>query len=514
MLYFGFKNYEEFKALFGKRVTNNGKVVRSNGILLSFLKHEFANKRFMRLGFKSVDDIVNLVNEQLRDVYKLANGFRCFHPDYKIDACQGICEDGDVCSIRYIRVDNGRVFKMKAGKFYRKLIEYNELDKYYNESTIIYVCERFAEDWKSFVSEKKSEYTLHVNNNFDDIYDPDRLGEDFNSCMIGDDQWSFYRDAVKAKAAYLTNRKGVIISRCIIFQEVHDEETDKVLRLAERQYSEYQDNTLKQILVSKLINGGYIDGYKKVGVDCHNKRGFVLNDGTSLHDHRLWIDCKLEDGDTISYQDSFKHFDYCEQKADNYGYGSFDLATTDSRFNDEECNEDEWDEFHEYYCAETETVYVWMGNHYTRMSCNVNDHEGLVYCNRYDEYYDEAHYSETEDDYVPFNMCQYCEFKDEYIFSDHARYCPEAEDYFHEDYYEEWLRDWKEDNWEWDEYHCEYVEETSPCYIWNGYSKEYKLMDVETSYAEEQFYEYGGEWYDIVNEDGVPFHMVEELEAV
>lgn len=359
MLYFGFKNYEEFKALFGKRVTNNGKVVRSNGILLSFLKHEFANKRFMRLGFKSVDDIVNLVNEQLRDVDKLANGFKCYHPDYKIDACQGICEDGDVCSIRCIRVDNGRVFKMKAGKFYRKLIEYNELDKYYNESTIIYVCERFAEDWKSHVSEMKSDYTLHVNDNFEDIYDDSCLGREFNSCMIGGDQWSFYRYAVKAKAAYLTNYKGTIVSRCIVFQEVHDADTGEILRLAERQYSEFQDNTLKQILVSKLINGGHIDGYKKVGVDCHNKRGFVLNNGISLHERRLWIECHLEEGDTISYQDSFKHFDYNEQQADNYGYGSYDLANTDSRFYDEES---EWDEYNQCFCEEVEDVYIWNAN--------------------------------------------------------------------------------------------------------------------------------------------------------
>ena len=514
MLYFGFKNYEEFKALFEKRVTNNGKVVRSNGILLSFLKHEFANKRFMRLDFKSVDDIVDYVNDALYGIDKLANGFRFYHTDYRADECKGICEDGDVCSVRYVRKDNERVFKMKAGKFYRKLLEDSNLINHLNESTIIYVCERFAEDWRTFVTERTTEYTLYVNDDFESIYDPNCLREGFNSCMIGDNQWSFYRDAVKAKAAYLMDKSGWIVARCVIFQEVHDTETGEILRLAERQYAMNEDNVLKHMLVSKLIEGGYIDGYKRVGVDCHNKRAFVLNDGTSLQDRELWIECNLEDGDTISYQDSFKHFEYSEQQADNYGYGSFDLATTDSRFNYGGEVEDEWDEFHEYYCAETETVYVWRGSGYAEMSCNVNDHEGLVYCDRYDEYYDEAHYSEAENDYVPFNMSQYCEFKDDYMFSDRARYCPEAEDYFHEDYYDEWLEEWEKENWEWDEYNCEYVENTFICYVWDEYSKEYEAKDVEVSYAEANFFEYEGEWYNEVNEDGIPYDLVEELEAV
>ena len=34
----------------------------------------------------------------------------------------------------------------------------------------------------------------------------------------------FYKDAVKAKAAYLEDENGKIIARCIIFTEVYDED--------------------------------------------------------------------------------------------------------------------------------------------------------------------------------------------------------------------------------------------------------------------------------------------------
>ena len=58
MLYFNFKNYDEFKEKFGKRITNNGKEVRSNGILLSYLKSEMSQRHFNNL--TSVSSMTNL----------------------------------------------------------------------------------------------------------------------------------------------------------------------------------------------------------------------------------------------------------------------------------------------------------------------------------------------------------------------------------------------------------------------------------------------------------------------
>ena len=65
MLYFNFKNYEEFKEIFGTRVANNGKKVRSNHILLSFLKHEFKCKRFKSLRIMSVSIMESTILDEV-----------------------------------------------------------------------------------------------------------------------------------------------------------------------------------------------------------------------------------------------------------------------------------------------------------------------------------------------------------------------------------------------------------------------------------------------------------------
>ncbi len=54
--------------------------------------------------------------------------------------------------------------------------------------------------------------------------------------MVDKEQHSFYENAVNASAAYLENEEGKIIARCIIFNEVKDQD-GKIWRLAERQYS-------------------------------------------------------------------------------------------------------------------------------------------------------------------------------------------------------------------------------------------------------------------------------------
>lgn len=52
--------------------------------------------------------------EILKNIYRSAN--------YYTDDYKGVCEDGDYRAIRYVNAENGRVFKMKIGKLYRKLI--------------------------------------------------------------------------------------------------------------------------------------------------------------------------------------------------------------------------------------------------------------------------------------------------------------------------------------------------------------------------------------------------------
>lgn len=62
---------------------------------------------------------------------------------------------------------------------------------------------------------------------------------------------------------------------------------------------------MKRLLIDKLIQGDYIDGYKIVGASCHEANAFVDIHGNSLSDKKFEIDCDLELEDTLSYQDSF-----------------------------------------------------------------------------------------------------------------------------------------------------------------------------------------------------------------
>lgn len=513
MLYFKFKNYEEFKAKFGTRTANNGKQVRSNHIVLSFLKHEFKCKRFRNLALMNIDNILYRIQCDIRygfNYQSLMNNEVVYSNELYLDDRRGVCEDGDEKSVRYVRRDNGRTFKMKAGKFYRHVLEQCGLTEKYCEQVIIYACEKFSEDWTAYVkSNYGSGLQLHVNDKFYRIYDGDYLKGDFNSCMVGDEQYSFYEDAVKAKAAYLTDSDDMIVARCVIFTEVFVEGEDTTLRLAERQYSSEQDNTLKQILINKLIEGGHIDGYKRVGVDCHNKRAFVLNDGTDISSKKLSIECKLDWGDTVSYQDSFKYFDMDSQEADNYGHGSIDLATTDSSL---ACGE--YDSYHDRYCASVVRVYVYdrYNECYDAGTCDEDDLGDFRYCDRYDDYYDEAHWSDLESDYIPFGEEVFCELHDDYLWRDRSSYCEIADDYFPDDYYDDYLREWKSQNWSYDELNDEYVDEVTECHIWNKFFESYESINVGVAFAEDNFYMYKGEWYSDVNEDGIPFTMVEELE--
>lgn len=244
-----------------------------------------------------------------QSVYLMGGAVRLKSHKFSTDDFEGICEDRDHTSIRYVNNERDRVFKMRAGKFLRSIVEEWGLDEVIPYNVKIWLCEDFAEQWKAYALSKMNdtEYTLHVNDNFEDIYDSCCCEGDFGSCMVNDGYWTFYRDSVDAKAAYLTRDTDdgeLIVARCIIYTNVHVYGTDRTLRLAERQYSTDGDESLKRVLVMRLIAGGYIDGYKKVGADCHSPKAFVGNDGNPLESLDLWIDCRLEQEDTCSYQDS------------------------------------------------------------------------------------------------------------------------------------------------------------------------------------------------------------------
>lgn len=385
-----FKNYEEFKVLFGVVEHGNGVKSRKNKILLACLKdrkllhwwlsfkdscdrkhrsHLYEECDYLRA--TSMDDLKYFAKKMMNrivynDVCGMASPYYCidfgdlsftfYSSSMRLDGFKGICADGDSKAVRYENVEREKVFKMKAGKFITRCIEECRITRnYMPEQLKRWIGEEFAREWQVFAEQRCTDrYTLHVDDNFKDIYDSGRCYGNFGSCMTDKDQHTFYRDAIEAKAAYITDEHGWIVARCIVYTDVIDENGNHY-RLAERQYSMGQDNVLKQILVDKLIKAGEIDGYKRVGVDCHDNKNFVRNDGSSMRDLVLHIACCLEAGNTLSYQDSFIYYNHDEQISFNDSSKSYsdELNTTDRQFG----GGGNWSDYYGEYIPEEESVY-------------------------------------------------------------------------------------------------------------------------------------------------------------
>ena len=470
------------------------------------------------------------------DMYRMNIGEETYYSNlYETDDLNGLCEDGTLNAIRYRSIEKGRVFKMKAGRMFNHLMSCNRILSELPEQIQRWLSEEFEADWIDYARENvgETEYTLHVDDNFHDIYDPDSCAgydedsDSFGSCMVGDGQWTFYRDAVKAKAAYLTDSCDMIVARCIVFTDVHEEGSDKIWRLAERQYSQSCDPALQRQLVCALIRGGHIDGYKRVGASCGDARGFLDNGGESLEDKRFWIDCALEDGDTISYQDSFKWYDPDRCRADNHGCGSVDLSTTESEvtlnernwseYNDEYIDEDDstwvetrddyfyrnqvvyasvWDgdyDWHQEYCFEDDCREIGNEWYYAGRDAESPEENGIYYCDECGEYFpcDERYYSDLTGYYY---CCESC--------------MDSAETRWHEDNghaFSDWDDEWYDDSedvitaWSYTEYGY-----SAPSYKKTTISVESFNDLVEEGRATE----YLGKFYlDDVNMEGEPVHL-------
>lgn len=458
MLYIGLRDYKHFKELFSKRETSNGTMVRQNRILLSYYKNAIKNHEVFTEA-KNVVNMYSLYNEvclRIQNPKERKNmqrfflaGFGAWFSNQMItDELDGLCEDGDVSAIRYKNLDNGRIFKMKAGKFFKRIILETEYGRKMDETTLLYVLECLSREWSSMAMERIGDYELVVDDDFESIYDGRLLEGEFSSCMTGEDYHYFYNNAVKASAASI-RKDGMIYARCVIFNKVKDVETGEEFRLAERQYSSEGDEVLKHILVNKLINGGYIDGYKKVGADCHSPKSFVGNNGEDLSDRKFVIDCHLNFDEELSYQDSFKWYDMDSYKAYNYENPRYThrLDTTDGHL------EGEWDEYHERYCESTTTVYVWRRSwhgsyRWQGIRCDENDLDDFFWIDRWSEYYERenCYYSEYEYEYIPEGSQTYCEEEDDYQWDYQAVYCEESGSYFTcEDAMDEWLEENREE---------------------------------------------------------------------
>ena len=496
MLYMNsiFSNYTEFKGVFGMSEHGNGEKSRRNKILLSLYKSKdilhyvatTAKETENYVNFYGCNDMTTLYSNVLDWLRKesfdkasatnhmVINGADVYSVKYKLDDFRGICEDGDTRSIRYFNTERGRVFKMRAGKFLRNLIEENpNLNAMLPEQIKIWVCEEFAERWKAYAAENvcKDAYTLYVNDDFEMIYSGQWLRGDFGSCMVDDGFWTFYRDSVSTKAAYLMDADDMIVARCIIYTDVIDG-VGNHLRLAERQYASNGDESLKRMLVMRLIDGGHIDGYKKVGADCHSPRAFVDVHGNPLANLKLHIDCDLFNYDTVSYQDSFKYYDSDERVA--YNYGDYEnLCNTDGTLEVEDNHDNEcWSDYNECYIDDYDAYYVESRDDYFyssqvreayRMDCNGRWYRETCFEDDVLEINGEYYYAGDDCDDYESEGIRRCEECGEY-------FVPEREDSDHSDLTDEW-------------YCCEECRKSA-----------------EESYAEDnpdvRYDDYDGEYYD------------------
>lgn len=504
MLYYNFKDYEEFKNLFGMVKHGNNNESRRNKILLAYLKDKNLLHQAVAgndYTFLHIADMTELENRMTNEIlvngnedkglsYDLQLMGKTYHSaTYETDDYEGLCEDGDSKCIRYYNHLSGRIFKMKAGKLYKHLILETAFGKTLPEQVVTYLCEVFAAQWQSYTLNRLPKNKLYVNQDFERIYSSQCCEGDFFSCMVDRNLHGFYEHSVKASAAYLQNEEGKIIARCVIYNEVKDQD-GKIYRLAERQYSTGSNDVLKRALVDALIKGNYIDGYKKVGASCQDARNFVDVHGNSLSDRKFQIECDLGWNDDLSYQDSFKYYNDYKHIADNYGAGELALDVTEGSLNNAE-DDIYYDNYHGYACDDITPVYV----HGQEYACDVENMGDFVWLADLGEHH-------HVDDVIYCDHCENCVLKEDSYYSEIT-----DEDYCCESCREKAEEAYKEENWVYSDYDGEYYEdeEDITCYWrWNREKGMYeeKSISIESLnhlLYNEEFYEFDNVYFDQVD---------------
>ena len=506
MLYYKFQNYEEFKELFGLNYHSNGTKSRKNKILLSFIKNRALLHDAIRTGnyeFLHISDMQTLkqvVIGKIRDAaidlpYCVTLIDKTYGSSrYSTDASNGICEDDDYNSIRYINHDNNdRIFKMKCGKFFRTLILDTPFGQSLPESLINWLCEEFTLEWKAYAVGKIPQHTLYVNEDFERIYSSKHLQGNFGSCMVDRHNFYFYQNSVEAKAAYLENSEGKVIARCIIYTEVYDEEKN-VYRLAERQYATNGNEIYKKALIDALIAAGEIDGYKAISAGCGEPRNFVDINGNSLSEKKFWIVCELDFDDYLSYQDSFKWYNMNGRVANNYGDGDYDLATTEGSL-DGYAN---YDDYHDYPCDETALCYR-NGREYYVDTENLDD-----FC-----------WVEGEEAYYYYDEVERCTHCNNYYVATQGVYSEITEIYYCcEECRDEAEEQYKKEHWHYSAYDNAFYEDEDDITTFNEWHQELssyvrKTISVDTlrtNLIENDWHRYGDEYFNEIDmETNLPY---------
>ena len=363
MLRFNFQDYAGFQERFGIQEHGNGSKSRKNKILLAFVKDQFQKKNYEAINFTSMAEMKSYVWDKIlfsgyQDEnlpYKVNLMGSIFSSDlYQTDEWLGICEDHTCSHVRYCNMEqSGRVYKMKAGKMLHHLINACEYGRSLPEPVQRWLEEEFSLQWQTYCMGHLPENKLIVNTDFKRIYDSDSCVGCFNSCMVNQDHWPFYRDAVNAKAAFLVDDNDMVIARAILYPEVFDEDGNSY-RYLDRQYATDGSQVLMRALIDELIKAGEIDIYKVPGCGCGESTSIVDINGNSMAHITFHIECDLETEDVLSYADSFKWYCYNEKKAYNTSKHGWDycLDTTSYSIDDDYDDDDDdsnWDDYHQTY---------------------------------------------------------------------------------------------------------------------------------------------------------------------
>ena len=504
MLLYNIYDYDDFKYLFGLEHHGNGVKSRKNKILLAHLKTKSLiqycreHDDFSLLQIRNMADLKKLTLEAIQESGRDDNtlnhevkliGKTYYSAVYATDSAEGLCEDFDKKSVRYINKKSDHPYKMRAGKFITAIIKETELGRALSDTVINWLAEEFTADWSTYTMGKTPEVTLHVDDNFEKIYS-EHFCKDFRgcSCMVGRDRHSFYENAVDAKAAYITDKEGFILARAIVFTDVKDE-TGKKWRLCERQYSRESNEIWKRALVDLLIKGGHISGYKQIGAGCSESRAFVDNEGNSLHTKRFTIKCSLGCDDILSYQDSFKYYDYDNEIAGNWRDfpHEYELDTTDFSLNSEddpdaEDGPSEWDDYHQYNAWETRLCYY----HGEEVYVDEENLEDFV-CLENGSYH-------HRDDVV---RCEAC---NKWILKDDALHNDTIEGYFCD---EECRKNYIREHWHFSDYDEEFYpneDDITAVSVWDEINQNYKPMTISTEsmaslISEKKAFGFGEAWF-------------------
>lgn len=480
MLSYPFKNYEEFQELFGITEHGNGVKSRKNRILLSYLKQPGLLKKVRETGDYSLVNIHSMA--ELRQVmldhiqqsgkddvalpYEMQLKDYSFWSDkYRTDGKKGITLDGDTKAIRYINMESNRDFKMKCGKMFNHLINATDFGRSLPIQVITFLCEELTMEWCSH-NALFNGIELHIDENFERIYDSDYCKGDFHSCMVDKGHDIFYSNHVKGcKAAYLENEEGQIIARAIIYTAYDD--SGKSYQVCERQYSTDCEDVLKRMLVDRLIMEGKISLFKKIGAGCSEATAFVGINGEDMSHLKLYIELNnFYSYSTVSYQDSFKWVNFREQRAYNHGSVVYDdmIDITDETLDDyhgdnDDDEYDSYDDFHEYGCNETVEAY-YHGQSYRVDVDNLDDFEQV-----------NGTYYHLDD------VCT-CEKCGRWMLKSDAIYNSEVEGYFCDDKCE---HEYIADNFYYSEYDDDYyhnVEDITKINVWSDEEQTYKVITI------------------------------------